>query len=30
MAIPSIYPGLNEDIELITSRDLVCAANEVM
>lgn len=30
MAIPSIKPGLNEDIELITSRDLVCAANEVM
>lgn len=30
MAIPSIYPSLNEDIELITSRDLVCAANEVM
>ena len=30
MGIPGISSNINEDIELITSRDLVCAANELM
>jgi len=30
MGIPGIGSSGNEDIELITSRDLVCAANELM